>query len=190
MLAKFIHAQQWKLRIVGATIDLKDIFHGSDESCVLFGWNTPAFLSPGLQFAFFKIRRTDSLEIESMISSSTAFSASKFNVHRLLPSGAWKQANCVIRASTSPVILRGFGGVSRFLRSNGPGGQLHNNAFAVFVSVEARCFQLRQLERPPSQDQIHFHRIKVVLWPCGAFQRKLSLSSGLILAHFVRLMSV
>ena len=75
-----------------------------------------------------------------MISNSTAFSASSLNVHRLLPSGAWEQASCVIRASTSPVILRGMGGVSRFLRSNVPMGPTSQQRFRSVCICRTEIF--------------------------------------------------
>jgi len=66
-----------------------------------------------LQFVFFRILRTLWYEMRSTYSNSTILSASKRNVHWLLPSGAWLQAKAVTLARVWALIpiglpLRGF----------------------------------------------------------------------------------
>ena len=64
------------LGILLPMIDLKRIFHGTNELCTRCLRNAPRIFQPGLKFVFLSVVRTVSREIRSTTSNSTSLSAS------------------------------------------------------------------------------------------------------------------
>src|SRR5262249_22036603 len=85
-------------RIIGLSVDLQDVFHGSDVLRAHL-WDAPLFLQPRLEERFFKTRRTLSYEYDAARPRATTRSASRCKVQRWRPSGAALQAAAIKRAS-------------------------------------------------------------------------------------------
>src|SRR5215510_11687261 len=90
--------------IIRLSVDLQDIFHGSNELRTHF-WDAPLFLQPRLEDRFFNTRRTLSYEYDGARPSATTRSASRCKVQRWRPSGAPLQASAIKRASACALSL-------------------------------------------------------------------------------------
>src|SRR5665647_1188900 len=110
----FIHADNRLIRIIGLLIQIQNILHAGHKRSILFWRYDPALFQMRLQFVFFRTWPIATCEMLSTISSSTALLARRRKVHLLRPCGGSLQLIAMILASTSPVILAGTGGVSRF----------------------------------------------------------------------------
>src|SRR5262249_4639816 len=97
-----VHADPRPPRVVGALVDLQHLLHLADEGGILLGRDAPHRLSPRLQGAFFKARRTVSWQMASTTSSSTSRSAKRRKVQRAYPRAGCEQASAVKRACCSP----------------------------------------------------------------------------------------
>ena len=87
LLAGLIQAHQHFLVIESAMIDLQHVLHGAYQLGAALGREAPALLQPGLQFVFFRVRRTVSALMLSTISRSTNPSASSCRVQLTRPWG-------------------------------------------------------------------------------------------------------
>jgi hypothetical protein len=92
LFARFIHAHQRTLRIVGAMVHLQDVFHRRHVFRRGSFRQTPAFLQPRLEVVFFSVCRTVSWAIASTWPKATRRSASNRKVQRARPSGGAPQA--------------------------------------------------------------------------------------------------
>src|SRR5713101_501120 len=72
LFSPFIQTDVWALCIVGARVDLQDLFHMVDEVGIGLWWNAPLPLQPRFEFVFFNTCRTVSWLTLSTISSSTS----------------------------------------------------------------------------------------------------------------------
>src|SRR5205807_9766824 len=104
------------LFIVGSVVNLQDIFHRTDEFGIGLRRDAPLLLQPRLEFVFFSVRRTVSVDTVSTTSNSTNLSANSRKVQRARPRGGSEQAMAMRRASALPSSVRGRLGRSCFLR--------------------------------------------------------------------------
>jgi hypothetical protein len=58
----FIHTDQRKIRIIGSSVNIKNIFHSTDKGSIRLRRYTPLTLQPRFKFVFFKVCRTASYE--------------------------------------------------------------------------------------------------------------------------------
>src|SRR4030042_5098335 len=100
-----VHADQWKIRIIGSLVNSQDIFHGTNKGRIGLRGNAPLIFQPRLKFVFFKVWRTASYEILSTYPSSTILSANSRSVQRTRPVGGSLQQSAIKWASTSPSIF-------------------------------------------------------------------------------------
>src|SRR5215210_5644969 len=109
LLALLVQAHLRETLVVGAGVDLEDIFHAPDEGGILLGRDRPPPFEPGLYGTFLRVRRTSSREMGSSAhSSSTKRSARRRTLQRFLPLGGSEQARAIRCASCSPPSLRGL----------------------------------------------------------------------------------
>ena len=59
LFGRFIHANNRKILIVRAFINVKNLFHVCHKFSILFRRNYPTFYSPRLKFVFFSVLYTD-----------------------------------------------------------------------------------------------------------------------------------
>src|SRR6266511_2429107 len=155
LLRGLIHADQRPLRVVGPRVDVQHILQVVDKLGIRRGRNAPLLLPPGLQFVFFKVRRTVSYERLSTYVSSTILSASNCKVQRAAPVGGGLQAKAIKCASWRPSSLRnrGFSGrrgsraaaklsSTKRRRTRSMVGMLTSTASAIAASVQAAPFGL------------------------------------------------
>src|SRR5207245_748766 len=116
LLTQFIHADQRQARIVQALVGLQHVFHVVDKLGIVLRRNAPHAFLPGLQFIFFRQRRTVSCETSSTMSSSTTRSANSRNVQRACPDGTAPQHRATTLASFSPSRILARDGRTCFLR--------------------------------------------------------------------------
>src|SRR6516162_4171571 len=116
LLAQFVHADQWKTRIVWALVGFQHVFHVVNKLGIVLRGNAPHALLPRLQLVFLRQRRTVSCETASTMSSSTARSANSRKVHRACPDGAAPQHSATTLASFSPSRILARDSRACFLR--------------------------------------------------------------------------
>ena len=83
----FIHANNWIVFVIWATVYLEHILHSGHESGTVFRRNTPALLQVRLKFVFLRMVETVTCDMESIYPSSTVLAASSRSVHFEYPSG-------------------------------------------------------------------------------------------------------
>src|SRR4051794_12165528 len=139
LIRLLVHAHHRPGRIVGEGVGGEDVLHCGDERGVRVGWDRPALLQMRTKFRFFKSRPM--LEWSRSGTSSikaTCFSNSRSD-QRVYPGGGAEQASAITRASTSPVITDGTGGVTRSFRvivaSASP--PVITNRFAIWRTVSS-----------------------------------------------------
>ena len=102
LLARLIHADHRKGRIVRPGIHFQDVLHPAHEGGVLLWRDAPHLLSPRLELVFFSTLRTVSWDIERTTRRRFNSSHSICRVHRARPAGGSLQAMATNRASPSP----------------------------------------------------------------------------------------
>ena len=104
------------LGVIGFRVEVQHVLHAGYELGAHL-WDAPLLFPPGLEFVFFSTCLTVSREMESVNSSSTAWSASNRNVQRACPSGGALQATATKWASCFPSSLRRCPGRGRSSRA-------------------------------------------------------------------------
>src|SRR6266702_8019835 len=164
LFAPLIHTDLWTTFIVGARVDLQDVFHMIHKVGIGLWWNAPVVLEPGLQFVFFNTCRTVSWLTLSTSSSSTSLSATRRKLQRSYPSGAWPHSSAIRCASCSPSSLRFScrGGCGRRLSaaSKPPCTKLRRTRCTVVSPTSRASWICRADQRGPSGPQSALSRIR------------------------------
>src|SRR6266567_239899 len=164
LFAPLIQTDLWTTFIVGARVDLQDVFHMIHKVGIGLWWNAPVVLEPGLQFVFFNTCRTVSWLTLSTSSSSTSLSATRRKLQRSYPSGAWPHSSAIRCASCSPSSLRfscrGGCGLRLSAASKPPCTKLRRTRCTVVSPTSRASWICRADQRGPSGPQSALSRIR------------------------------
>src|SRR5215203_1928676 len=117
LVGLLVHADHRSARVVATGVDGQHVLHPGDELCQAAGRRDgPALPQMRTKFRFFNTRPIVEWSRSGSSSINATRSSSSRSDHRARPDGGVEQANAINRASTSPVIADGTGGVARRLR--------------------------------------------------------------------------